>query len=390
MRQKKMRTIIAPVLLIGLAVTVAMADESAGSLPSLAKNNIPPMLSSSIVQKETIKKEQILVIPNRPDPGLIAQGGDNISTATPIPNLPFYDTGTTTGYTDDYDEMCSWASTSPDVVYSYEASTDISVYITLCNGSEYDTKLFIYENEHTPGNPYACNDDACPDYVSRLNNVFFAAGNTYYIIVDGYEGDHGNYTIDIFELTECVECPPDATPEGEPDCYDDYEDLTNGGCCCEQMAFGEVSCGETICGTSGNFLYEGMQIRDTDWFDFILAEDAEVTITAMAEFDMSVFIIEWGPEIPCEDIQILYTETAPICEEYSFTVDLTAGNYWIWIAPESFEGVPCGSPYYFTVTCGGQNEIPTLSEWGMIILGLLLLAAGTMAVVRRRSLAVAR
>jgi len=30
------------------------------------------------------------------------------------------------------------------------------------------------------------------------------------------------------------------------------------------------------------------------------------------------------------------------------------------------------------------QEIPTLSEWGMIILGLLLLAAGTIAVIRRR------
>ena len=32
-------------------------------------------------------------------------------------------------------------------------------------------------------------------------------------------------------------------------------------------------------------------------------------------------------------------------------------------------------------------EIPTLSEWGMLIMGLLLLAAGTVAVVRRRKAA---
>ena len=30
------------------------------------------------------------------------------------------------------------------------------------------------------------------------------------------------------------------------------------------------------------------------------------------------------------------------------------------------------------------EEIPTLSEWGMIVLALLLLAAGTVAVIRRR------
>lgn len=34
-----------------------------------------------------------------------------------------------------------------------------------------------------------------------------------------------------------------------------------------------------------------------------------------------------------------------------------------------------------------QTEIPTLSEWGMLIFGLLLLAAGTIAVIRRKNFA---
>ncbi len=195
----------------------------------------------------------------------------------------------------------------------------------------------------------------------------------------------------VIPMLECVECPPDATPEDEPDCYEDYDDHTNGGCGSTPTVFGEVSCGETICGTSGNFLYGGGQTKDTDWYDFYLTDDREVTITAMAEFDIMVFILEMGPGgDPCDGFEILYYEFAPACEEFSFMVNLAAGDYWIWVAPDAFEGVPCGSPYYFTVTCGGQNEIPTLSEWGMVILGLLLLAAGTMAVVRRRKLAAAR
>jgi hypothetical protein len=127
-----------------------------------------------------------------------------------------------------------------------------------------------------------------------------------------------------------------------------------------------------------------MQTRDTDWFEFNLAEDEEISITAMAEFDMEVFIIRTGPVDPCVGFQILYFETAPICEEYTFSANLTAGDYWIWIAPESFEGVDCGSPYYFSVTCGAQSDIPTLGQWGLILLSLLLLTAGTIAVIRRR------
>jgi hypothetical protein len=33
----------------------------------------------------------------------------------------------------------------------------------------------------------------------------------------------------------------------------------------------------------------------------------------------------------------------------------------------------------------GNNPIPTLSEWGMLVMGLLLLAVGTVAIVRRRN-----
>lgn len=99
---------------------------------------------------------------------------------------------------------------------------------------------------------------------------------------------------------------------------------------------------------------------------------------------MHVFIIVPGTESPCGGMEIFHVESVPICEEYSFDASLTAGDYWIWVAPQAFEGVDCGSEYYLTITCEGQNEIPTLSEWGIIALGLLLLAIGTVAVVRRR------
>ena len=297
MSREKSRIIVIPVfLLIALLFTVATAGENTEGLNSLTKDVLLSELSASMVKGEVVKKEQVVVIPSVPDPDVILQGGDDISTATPIAALPFSDNGTTTGYTNDYDEACPWPSTSPDVVYSYEAPADMSVYITLCGGSGYDTKLFVYENEYTPGNAYACNDDVCPGYISRLNNVFMASGNTYYIVVDGYGGDSGDYTIDMFELVQCVDCPPGSTPEGEPVCYDDYIDQTNGGCGSDPVVFGEVSCGETICGTAGTFYFGSLEYRDTDWYNFQLTEDTDVTITAMAEFDMDVFIIQQGPD----------------------------------------------------------------------------------------------
>jgi hypothetical protein len=131
------------------------------------------------------------------------QGGDTIGTATVIGALPYSDAGTTVGYVDDYDEVCPFTgSTSPDVVYAYTPGVNETVDITLCDYSQYDTKLYVYENAATPGTPFACNDDACvsgagQSYVSELLGLNFVGGNTYYIVVDGYYGASGDYTIDM-------------------------------------------------------------------------------------------------------------------------------------------------------------------------------------------------
>ncbi|MCK4694155.1 MAG: hypothetical protein KAT74_00260, partial [Candidatus Cloacimonetes bacterium] len=137
------------------------------------------------------------------DADINRQGGDNIGSATVISGLPYTDTGTTMGYTDDYDEVCPYTgSTSPDVVYAYTPSGDESINIDLCN-SWYDTKVYVYENGWTPGSPYACNDDyyyggdPCGSYVSAIFNLDIYGGNTYYIVVDGYGGDYGDYEINI-------------------------------------------------------------------------------------------------------------------------------------------------------------------------------------------------
>ena len=134
-------------------------------------------------------------------------GGEDCGSATVIGSLPYTDFGTTAGAVNDYDEVCPYTgSTSGDVVYSYTPSTTEVVDISVCtNGGDafYDTKIYVYENTcATPS--HACNDDACqaPSYTSGAYNselvgVTFTAGNTYYIVVDGYGGDEGDYNLHL-------------------------------------------------------------------------------------------------------------------------------------------------------------------------------------------------
>ncbi|UCE58963.1 MAG: S8 family serine peptidase [Phycisphaerales bacterium] len=139
--------------------------------------------------------------------GQLRGGGETCASATVIPGIPFHDTGTTVGFVDDYHEVCPSAASegAPDVVYAYTAPADIKVTIELCNGSDYDTKLYVYENTCDAGTSIACDDDNCGYFYgsSAIYDLTLLEGNTYYLVIDGESdggaNDAGNYVIDITE-----------------------------------------------------------------------------------------------------------------------------------------------------------------------------------------------
>ena len=154
----------------------------------------------------TSEKDPVVIYNPYDYPAPTRQGGEDVATALEITALPYNDSGTTAGYLNDYDEVCPYTgSTAPDVVYVYTPAADAVVDISLCNGSTYDTKLYVYENDVIEGTSIACNDDSCPSYVSELLDVSLTAGNDYYIVVDGYGGASGAYVLDVTEFAEVTE-----------------------------------------------------------------------------------------------------------------------------------------------------------------------------------------
>ena len=78
-------------------------------------------------------------------------------------------------------------------------------------------------------------------------------------------------------------------------------------------------------------------------------------------------------------------------QETTFTIDVTIPSGteigtidWIYLTATSQDDPSITDSDSLYVEVVEYTPIPTLSEWGMIILGLLLLAAGTIAVIRRR------
>jgi len=213
-------------LMVTFAFVFANAGQSIQKSVVAEKITAPPQyLTVPSVDMERITSSNINgEVPGVKDMTFVKQGGEDISSATVIPSLPFSSTGTTVEYADDYDsniEGCSNTS-APDVVYSYLSTANQRVNIITCNtGTDYWTKVIVYENDVS--NNIACNQysEPCEAEYSVYRGDIFAlqlyAGETYYIVIDGgIGGPSGNY-----ELT--IEALPPWTPYGQHPALDEGE-----------------------------------------------------------------------------------------------------------------------------------------------------------------------
>jgi len=317
---------------------------------------------------ELAVKESQIIDPGKPDG---REGGETIETAWMIYALPFADTGNTCDNIHDYDEVCPYTgSLAPDVVYAYEPPYDMCVSVSLCN-SFYDTKVFVYED--VQGNmPTAdfCNDDNfdCIDppvsYTSWIPSIDMLQGHVYYIVVDGYGSGCGDYVIEIDE----VDCPTPCdvicvgVPEGEPTCYDEYDDMYNGGCNSTVPIFSIQPVGDmTVCGESGVFPYAGSTYRDTDWYQIYPCGGVPITITVEAEFGV-LFGFVGGIEDCLAPAFISYT-TAAMCTPTSLTEYLPYGPVAIFVSTDAWDpAYTCGLEYSLTIEGYTEHCDPTPVE----------------------------
>ncbi len=278
-----------------------------------------------------------------PDPAVLRQGGDTIEDAVRVP-IPSIDlVGTNVGYGDDYGESCPYGGgTSPDVVYSILPDRDMGVNLDMY-GSSYDTKVFVYDQDLQL---IACNDDFYPDYTSFIENMPVVGGLEYFVVVDGYFGDAGDYLLDIVEWVPCViECPVGAVLEGEPPLTVNYDDLFNGGCNTHQAnpPFQTITA-PLFCGVSGFYSVHGdLFSRDTDWFLIDIPQSGVLEITGDAE--ESCFLFELGPQ-DCDDVAVVQDVIIGKCAEASMTITGEPGaTVWFWVGPTAFAS-PDGADVY--------------------------------------------
>jgi hypothetical protein len=312
-----MRKMLALVLMVSVA-GVALAHD--------LSNTVPPKPVDNTIYVE---------------PASPRQGGNTTGEAIPI-TIPGTYTGTTAGFSNNYDAVCPFTgSTAPDVVYSFTPGFDMFADFDLCN-SQYDTKLYIFDQAM---NEIACNDDFhyggddCFVYSSKLEMVSLTGGMTYYIIIDGYGADFGPYQLDVYEVfpPEPLECPENAQTEDEPHLGPGYVDNHNGGCNTSQTAppFQVIS-EPVFCGVSGWYTFDGSDYRDTDWFLVEIPAGGQLIVTG--EADYPTYIFELAPQ-DCPTAVVVQQIIIDYGIPATMTINGTPGSLvWLWVGPTDFAG----------------------------------------------------
>jgi hypothetical protein len=285
------------------------------------------------------------------------QGGDVAANAFVLTGpLPITSSGHTSGYQNDYDETCPYSgSTAADVVYSYTPPADIFMDFDLC-GSNFDTKIYVYENTVVPGTAIACNDDfhysdLCGYYTSKIESAFLTGGNIYYIVIDGYEAEQGNYDLLLneSEFLPCnwgvdVACSPYSIGESEP-CGSDL----NGGC----FMFPGTENWESVPSTGAIFcgsFWADFGYTDKDLYELVLTMPSLVIVTTNADRQVLYGMVETttpgSPDCGTLTGEIFPSNLAGPCTETFLDLGtLAPGTYWFYIAINSLEGYPCDNHY---------------------------------------------
>ena len=248
------------------------------------------------------------------------QGGDTILDAVML-TLPVVNgTGTTAGYADDYDEVCPYTgSTSPDVVYTFTPAASVGLTIDML-GSAYDTKIYLYDQDLVL---VACNDDFHPDWTSKLENVPCVGGVQYFLVVDGYGGDFGDYLINITEFVPCeLDCPAGAELEGEPTIVDGYVDNYNGGCNSVPVVYSNITM-PVFCGKGGYYMNDtGGSSRDLDWYEVVMPASGVLEIIGDSVDPLNLYEIEGD----CDNLVIQNGGVAGPCSPFTLTITGAAGS----------------------------------------------------------------
>ncbi len=261
--------------------------------------------------------------------------------------------GSTTNNIDQY-SCSSWDESAPEYTYSFRPEASEAVTICLSNMDE-DLDIFVVEESG------GCDGNNCVDYGNTCATVDVVAGQTYYLVVDGYQGATGAYDIEVTCPSTSEICDNGIDDDGDSttDCEDtDCQDQVECTELCEELY--TLSCGSS---DTDNTIFGWNDVNTyscTPWLEngpeiayYFQAPHDEANLVNVAlsydwSLDLDVFIL--GDQgVPCD---------SQACVEYgAITTDfetIPGADYWIVV--DGYHGD--AGQYSISVSCaplGGEN-----------------------------------
>src|SRR5205814_1857121 len=145
---------------------------------------------------------------------LAGSGACNNPTVIPAQGGTF---GGTTSGASSQAGSCGNSGSSPELVFQWTPAVSGTATIETCGaGTSFDTVLYLRSGSCVSGAEAGCNDDACVNSTglfraSRLTPTV-TAGQTYFIVVDGYGGAQGTFSLTVTPPGASTTTP--TTPSG--------------------------------------------------------------------------------------------------------------------------------------------------------------------------------
>ncbi|MFA7331366.1 MAG: T9SS type A sorting domain-containing protein [Candidatus Delongbacteria bacterium] len=216
--------------------------------------------------------------------------------------------------------------------------------------SEFDGRLSL--REFAQGGQVLASANTFPRCFNETITFHDLPGGAYYLVVE-HDGDPDITTPQSYELSltclgdPCsghvpVECV--GTPEVEPN--------EGWNATPPNSSYGEIALGETVCGTT----WANAGQRDMDWFRFTLTEPRTIHLScAVDALDAALFLTDLDP---AGSVLANVDDNLACAPEELTYENLPAGQYFVVIGNNSFDGVPVPQNYSLTLGLAGGPEDP--------------------------------
>ena len=234
-------------------------------------------------------------------------------------------------------------SANNDVWYAFTANTN-AASIEVIGSNELDAVVEIYAGTCGNLNSLGCiNNGYEGDPEATISNNLII-GSTYYVRIY----DWNNWVPNTMDFTVCVEAfeqcaiSPGINSTIEEEICGENE---NGGCFVLEPSYQDVSCSESIYGSSR--VQNG--VKDYDWYRFTINEPGTLNIMENSEFPITLELFNIAN---CNVPQVVASSSFNACEQNILSVNLVSGAYALAVSPTSSSSLPCNGLNHYEINFG--------------------------------------